>query len=136
MPMNCSSLFGDLGSSLSGGQNLAYPAGAGAVQKAKEKEINDRLRHLGITRISVAHRPGIMSGADKVLRTGMRQDLAPAASAGQTRLPANRVRSLHDTPPPAAPSAPRIIIAKQHRNAHPAGRTTNRNGEPGWRSRS
>ena len=37
------------------------------------KRINESLRQLRMTRISVAHRPEIMSGADKILRIGSAQ---------------------------------------------------------------
>src|SRR5205814_6256303 len=33
----------------------------------KEKEINANLRHLSMTRVSVAHRPEITNGADMIL---------------------------------------------------------------------
>jgi ATP-binding cassette, subfamily B, bacterial CvaB/MchF/RaxB len=72
-----------LGSSLSGGQKqrvllaralykdpkiLFLDEGTAHLDVEKEKEINDRLRRLSITRISVAHRPEITSGADSILR--------------------------------------------------------------------
>jgi ATP-binding cassette subfamily B protein RaxB len=94
MPMGYSSLIGDMGSSLSGGQKqrvllaralyknpkvLFLDEGTAHLDVAKEREINQRLQHLSITRISVAHRPEMMSGADVVLRVGQGVEVpAPA----------------------------------------------------------
>jgi ATP-binding cassette subfamily B protein RaxB len=94
MPMGYSSLIGDMGSSLSGGQKqrvllaralykdpkiLFLDEGTAHLDVAKEKEINERLRNLQITRISVAHRPEMMSGADTIVRMGQTAEPAPAA---------------------------------------------------------
>ena len=88
MPMAYNSLIGDMGSSLSGGQKqrvllaralykvpkiLFLDEGTAHLDVDKERQINERLRRLSITRISVAHRPEIMSGADKILRIGSGQ---------------------------------------------------------------
>lgn len=35
---------------------------------AKEQEVNSALRELQITRVIIAHRPGTMAAADRVLR--------------------------------------------------------------------
>ena len=85
MPMAYNSLIGDMGSSLSGGQKqrvllaralykspkiLFLDEGTAHLDVEKEKEITKRLRSLSITRISVAHRPESMSGADMILRIG------------------------------------------------------------------
>lgn len=85
MPMAYNSLIGDMGSSLSGGQKqrillaralykgpkiLFLDEGTAHLDVEKERQINERLRHLRITRISVAHRPEMMSGADAVVRIG------------------------------------------------------------------
>ena len=85
MPMTYNSLIGDMGSSLSGGQKqrvllaralyrqpkiLFLDEGTAHLDVENEKLINESLRRLPMTRISVAHRPEIMSGADKILRIG------------------------------------------------------------------
>jgi ATP-binding cassette, subfamily B, bacterial CvaB/MchF/RaxB len=83
MPMAYNSLIGDMGSSLSGGQKqrvmlaralyrqpriLIMDEGTAHLDVDSEKHINDSLKRLQITRISVAHRPEISSGADRILR--------------------------------------------------------------------
>ena len=93
MPMGYSSLIGDMGSSLSGGQKqrvllaralykqpriLFLDEGTAHLDVAKEREINERLRQLNITRISVAHRPEMMHGADTVLQIGASPTPQPA----------------------------------------------------------
>jgi len=87
MPMAYNSLIGDMGSSLSGGQKqrvllaralykspkiLFLDEGTAHLDVEKEKQITGCLRNLSITRISVAHRPEIMNGADMVLRIGQK----------------------------------------------------------------
>jgi len=83
MPMSYNSLIGDMGSSLSGGQKqrvmlaralyrqpriLFLDEGTAHLDVDNEKHINDSLKNLQMTRISVAHRPEISSGADRILR--------------------------------------------------------------------
>jgi ATP-binding cassette subfamily B protein RaxB len=89
MPMGYNSLIGDMGSSLSGGQKqrvllaralyrqpkiLFLDEGTAHLDVDKEREVNNCLRGLNITRISVAHRPEMMSGADTILRIGTNLD--------------------------------------------------------------
>jgi ATP-binding cassette subfamily B protein RaxB len=86
MPMTYNTLIGDMGSSLSGGQKqrvllaralyrqpkiLFLDEGTAHLDTDKEKYINEGLRSLQITRISVAHRPEITSGTDRILRIGV-----------------------------------------------------------------
>ena len=88
MPMTYNSLIGDMGSSLSGGQKqrvllaralyrqpriLFLDEGTAHLDIENEKYINESLKHLDMTRVSVAHRPEISSGADHVLRVGQTQ---------------------------------------------------------------
>lgn len=82
MPMAYNSLIGDMGSSLSGGQKqrvmlaralyrnpkiLFLDEGTAHLDSERERRISASLRQLQITRISVAHRSEMMSGADSVL---------------------------------------------------------------------
>jgi ATP-binding cassette subfamily B protein RaxB len=84
-PMAYNSLIGDMGSSLSGGQKqrvllaralyrrpkmLFLDEGTAHLDVEKERVVNENLRHLDITRISIAHRPEIMAGTDAILRIG------------------------------------------------------------------
>ncbi len=89
-PMTYNSLIGDMGSSLSGGQKqrvllaralyrepkiLFLDEGTAHLDVDGERHINETLKHLRMTRISVAHRPA--DGADKIVRV-------PETLKGQT----------------------------------------------------
>src|SRR6516225_2563449 len=82
MPMTYNSLIGDMGSSLSGGQKqrvmlaralyrqprvLFLDEGTAHLESENEKYINNSLKHIQMTRISVAYRPEVSSGADRIL---------------------------------------------------------------------
>jgi ATP-binding cassette, subfamily B, bacterial CvaB/MchF/RaxB len=83
MPMTYNSLVGDMGSSLSAGQKqrvllaralyrepriLFLDEGTAHLDVDNERLINESLRQLRMTRISVAHRPDMASGADRIVR--------------------------------------------------------------------
>jgi ATP-binding cassette, subfamily B, bacterial CvaB/MchF/RaxB len=83
MPMTYNSLIGDMGSSLSGGQKqrvmlaralyrqpriLFLDEGTAHLDVDNEKRINESLKSLQMTRISVTHRPQANNGADQILR--------------------------------------------------------------------
>jgi len=82
MPMTYNSLVGDMGSSLSGGQKqrillaralyrqpriLFLDEGTAHLDLDNERHINEGLNALGMTRITVAHRPAIIAGADRII---------------------------------------------------------------------
>jgi ATP-binding cassette, subfamily B, bacterial CvaB/MchF/RaxB len=98
MPMTYNSLVGDMGCSLSGGQKqrvllaralyrepsiLFLDEGTAHLDGENERLINSSLCRLNITRISVAHRSEMASGADrivKIARTGKPMAAYPAIS--------------------------------------------------------
>jgi ATP-binding cassette subfamily B protein RaxB len=81
MPMTYNSLIGEMGGALSGGQKqrillaralyrrpriLVLDEGTAHLDVDLERHINEELKRLAITRISVAHRPETMKAADKL----------------------------------------------------------------------
>ena len=91
MPMGYESLIGDMGSTLSGGQKqrvllaralyrrpsiLLLDEATSHLDVDKERQVNDALRAMRMTRVIVAHRPETIRSADRVIDLGA----APAAS--------------------------------------------------------
>jgi ATP-binding cassette subfamily B protein RaxB len=82
MPMAYNSLIGDMGSALSGGQKqrillaraiyrrprlLFIDEGTSHLDVRLEERVNAAVQSLGLTRVSIAHRPQTLASADRVL---------------------------------------------------------------------
>ncbi|MGA0611321.1 peptidase domain-containing ABC transporter [Caldimonas sp. KR1-144] len=82
LPMGYHTLVGDLGASLSGGQRqrillaralykrpqlLFLDEATSALDVEREREVNDAIRALSITRVIVAHRPETIASADRLI---------------------------------------------------------------------
>ena len=82
MPMGYHSLIGDMGTTLSGGQKqrvilaralyrkpqlLVLDEATSHLDVGREREVNDAVRRLHLTRIIIAHRPETIASADRVL---------------------------------------------------------------------
>jgi ATP-binding cassette subfamily B protein RaxB len=83
MPMRHLTLVGDMGSTLSGGQRqrillaralyrrpklLVLDEGTSQLDVGHERQVNDSIARMGITRIVVAHRPETIAAAERVVR--------------------------------------------------------------------
>ena len=82
MPMAYNTLIGDMGSALSGGQKqrillaralyrrpkmLFIDEGTSHLDVRLEDQVNAAVRGLGLTRVSIAHRPQTLASADRIL---------------------------------------------------------------------
>jgi ATP-binding cassette subfamily B protein RaxB len=99
MPMAYNTLIGDMGSSLSGGQKqrillaralyrrpklLFIDEGTSHLDVRLEEQVNAAVRSLGLTRVSIAHRPQTLASADRVLHFadgGLHEVVYPARPA-------------------------------------------------------
>ncbi len=94
MPMGYHTLNGDMGSSLSGGQKqrillaralyrqprvLVLDEATSHLDVARERQVNEAIRALSVTRITIAHRPETIAMADRVI------DLSALGRAGALR---------------------------------------------------
>ena len=101
MPMAYNSLIGDMGSALSGGQKqrillaralyrrpriLFIDEGTSHLDVRLEEQVSAAVQGLGVTRVSVAHRPQTLASADRVLQfsEGTMHATAPLARHAST----------------------------------------------------
>ena len=106
MPMTYNSLAEDMGSSLSGGQKqrvlialaryrdpriLFLDEGTAHLDTQNERLINEGMRTLEITRVSVAHRSDITSGTDRIVHVSRQvQSVADGTvTVGERRVSGN-----------------------------------------------
>ena len=83
MPMGYQTLVGDMGNVLSGGQKQRILIARALYQKPKilfldeatshldvnkERQINEMIKSLGITRVMIAHRPETITSADRIIQ--------------------------------------------------------------------
>lgn len=105
MPMAYNTLIGDMGSSLSGGQKqrvllaralykrpkmLVMDEGTAHLDVENERRINAGLRELAITRISVAHRPEMMAGTDRIIEIDRTVAERPRSRRSRSTSPATK----------------------------------------------
>lgn len=82
MPMGFHTLIGDMGNSLSGGQKqrillarafyreprvLVLDEATSHLDVGRERQVNEAIKHLPVTRITIAHRPETIKMADRVI---------------------------------------------------------------------
>lgn len=107
MPMGYNTLIGDMGAHLSGGQKqrillaralykrpkiLFLDEATSALDVEREREVNQAIRGLDLTRIIVAHRPETIASATRVVVLGdgrVAQDLRTVPGSALARGPAN-----------------------------------------------
>ena len=85
MPMAYNTLIGDMGTTLSGGQKqrvllaralykqpkiLALDEATSHLDVTRERQVNDAIRQLKLTRLIIAHRPETIASADRVIILG------------------------------------------------------------------
>jgi ABC-type glutathione transport system ATPase component len=102
MPMAYNSLIGDMGSALSGGQKqrilltralyrrprlLFIDEGTSHLDVRLEERVNAAVQNLGLTRVSIAHRPQTLASADRVLHFTGRTIAATLPLSPQERMP-------------------------------------------------
>lgn len=113
MPMGFHSLAGDMGSTLSGGQVqrvliaralykkpkiLFLDEASSALDIATEKKINQVLKHMGVTRVMIAHRKETIEMADRVI------DLAALISGAPVEQPTQ--------PEQAVVQRPKLVVVE------------------------
>jgi len=102
MPMNYSSLVGDMGSSLSGGQKqrvllaralyknprlLFLDEATSHLDATREEQINQAIRQLPLTRIIIAHRASTIASAERVVQLQAGLLVADQAQSEKTEAP-------------------------------------------------
>lgn len=105
MPMGYNTLIGDMGAAISGGQKqrvllaralykqpkiLALDEATSHLDIVRERQVNESIRQLQLTRVIVAHRPETIASADRVYILGQQNPHSDDASA---RMPGGEGRA-------------------------------------------